>query len=226
MVSFIHLNRKKYQFLRLHNLIAFYLSIFVKTCYKQIRMKKLVFLHGSGYDKNAYNVLMHEVAKSCGADLICFNAPFKHPNKFDKYTWFNKFEKDGRRDAVIEDYAYSLQYIKEQLNNLHIDTKNLILIGHSQGGGMAVHIGLETELSSVISICGDLPYNISYKKVAKTPIYWLEGGKDTYIDDNRKKSYQLIENNNHFHLLRLMNSTHSDFSDDFLKIIDKQGIKL
>ena len=56
-------------------------------------MKKLVFLHGSGYNKNAYNDLMHKVAEACGADLICFNAPFKHPNKPDMYTWFNKFEK-------------------------------------------------------------------------------------------------------------------------------------
>lgn len=188
-------------------------------------MKKLVFLHGSGSDKNAYGDLMHEVIKFCDADLITFNAPFKHPDKIDKYRWFNKFEKDGRRDAVVKDYTYSLQYIKEQLNNLHTDTKDIILIGHSQGGGMAVHIGLEMELSSVISISGDLPYNISYKKITKTPIYWLEGGKDTYIDDNRKKSYQQILNNNNFHFLILKNSTHNDFKNDLLKAINNKEIK-
>ena len=188
-------------------------------------MKKLVFLHGSGSNKNAYSDLMCEIAELCDADLITFNAPFKHPEKTNKYKWFNKYEKNGRRDAIIEDYTYSLEYIKEQLNNLHTNTKNIILIGHSQGGGMAVHVGLEMELSSVISISGDLPYNISYKKVTKTPIYWLEGEKDTYINDNRKKSYQLIANNNNFHFLTLKNSTHNDFKDDFLKVITDRIIK-
>ncbi|MEE6206744.1 MAG: hypothetical protein VZR95_01660, partial [Alphaproteobacteria bacterium] len=90
-------------------------------------MKKLVFLHGSGSDKNAYSDLMYKIAEFYNADLITFNAPFKHPEKVDKYTWFNKFENGGRRDANIEDYTYSLQYIKEELNNIHTDTKDIIL---------------------------------------------------------------------------------------------------
>lgn len=188
-------------------------------------MKKLVFLHGSGSDKNAYSDLMYKIARFFNANLITFNAPFKHPDKPNKYKWFNKFEYNGRRDAIVEEYMYSLEYIKGQLKNLDTNTKNIILIGHSQGGGMGVHIGLEMELSSVISISGDLPYNISYKKLTNTPIYWLEGGKDTYIDDNRKKSYQLIANNNNFHFLVLENSTHSDFENDFLKIINEGKIK-
>ena len=188
-------------------------------------MKKLVFLHGSGSDKNAYNELMLSIAQAFDADLISFNAPFEHPDKPNKYKWFNKFENNGRRDAVVEEYAHSLQYIKEKLNSLHTKPEDIILVGHSQGGGMAVHVGLEIELSSVISINGDLPYNLSYIKTTKTPIYWLEGGKDTYIDNNRKKSYQLITNNNNFHFLTLKNSTHNDFKDDFLKVIMNRTIK-
>ena len=182
-------------------------------------MKKLVFLHGSGSDKNAYNKLMYAIADHYEADLISFNAPFEHSDKFNKYKWFNKFENADRRDAVIEEYAYSLQYIKKQLKDLGIDSTNIILVGHSQGGGMAVHIGLEMELAGVISINGDLPYNIPYKKLTKTPIYWFESKKDTYIDEKRKKSYQLILNNNNFHFSTFKNSTHNDFEDDLLKNI-------
>lgn len=189
-------------------------------------MKKLVFLHGSGSDKNAYSDLMYKIAKSFNANLITFNAPFNHPDKPHRYIWFNKFENDGRRDAIVEEYMYSLEYIKEQLKNLDTDTKDIILIGHSQGGGMAVHIGLEMDLSAVISINGDLPYNISYKRLTNTPIYWLESKKDTYIDDNRKKSYQLLTQNSNFHFLMLPNSSHKDFADDFLKIINAETIKL
>lgn len=187
--------------------------------------KKLVFLHGSGSDKNAYNKLMLTLANDFDADLISFNAPFKHPDKPDKYKWFNKFENGKRRDAVLNEYTCSIQNIKEQLNNLHTKPENIILIGHSQGGGIAVHIGLEMELSCVISLNGDLPYNISYNKKTQTPVYWLESQHDTYINSDRKKSYQLITNNNNFHFLTLENSTHNDFENDFLKIINDGKIK-
>lgn len=182
-------------------------------------MKKLVFLHGSGSDENAYSDFLRALALYYHADLFSFNAPFKHPDKPDKYTWFHKFEKDGRRDAVVAEYTHSVQYIKEQLNSLNTNPENIILIGHSQGGGMAVHIGLEMELSKVISINGDLPYNISYKDLTKTPIYWFESQKDTYINEARKKSYQLVSNHPNFHHLILENSTHNDFKDDLLSII-------
>ena len=188
-------------------------------------MKKLVFLHGSGSDKNAYHDLMHETADYYNADLITFNAPFNHPNKPDKYTWFNKFENNRRRDAVLDQYTYSLGYIKERLNNLGTKPENIILVGHSQGGGMAVHVGLEMELMGVISINGDLPYNLSYQKQTNTPIYWLESKKDTYIDVGRKKSYQLISSNENLYFLMLQNSTHTDFKDDFLKQISIGNIK-
>ena len=188
-------------------------------------MKKLVFLHGAGSDKNAYSEFMHKVARHFNADIISFDAPYKHPEKPDKYVWFHKFKNDGRRDAVLEEYKYSLKYIKEQLSYLNTEPKDIILIGHSQGGGMAVHVGLEMDIGGVISINGDLPYNISYSKKTDTPVYWLESGQDTYIDDNRKKSYRLILNNENFHLLKLDNSTHNEFQDDFWEIINNGIIK-
>ena len=188
-------------------------------------MKKLVFLHGSGSDENAYGELMCLLASYFDADLVRFNAPFEHPDKPHKYKWFNKLENTDRRDAVIEDYMYSLEYIKKRLKGLNESSENIILVGHSQGGGMAVHIGLDMELACVISINGDLPYNLSYNKLTRAPIYWFESKKDTYIDTKRKESYQLISNNNNFHLIMLENSTHNDFQKDLLKIIHKGVIK-
>ena len=127
-------------------------------------MKKLVFLHGAGSDKNAYNDLMLQIAKQFDAELISFNAPFPHPSKPNKFVWFNKFEQNGRRDAVVNDYNQSLEHIKGKLLELGLNLEDIILVGHSQGGGMAVHIGLEMKLNRVISVSGDLPYNIEYEK--------------------------------------------------------------
>ena len=189
-------------------------------------MKKLVFLHGSGANKDAYSNLMKIVAHHFNAKLLSFNAPFEHTEKAMKYKWFNKIENGGRRDAVENEYAYSLQYIKKTLLSIDTNTKNIILLGHSQGGNMAVHVGLEIPLKCAISINGDLPYNITYENISNTPIYWFESKKDTYINQERKNSYTLIKNINNLYYKKLPNSTHNDFSDDFIKVLQSDCIKI
>ena len=182
-------------------------------------MKKLIFLQGSGINKEDYGDLPQVVAKQFSADLVSFDAPFTHPKKKDKFTWFNKIEQYGRRDAVEKEYTYSLQYIKDQINELiseGVKPQDLIIFGHSMGGGMAVHVGLEMELGGVISVVADMPYNLQYKTSSHTPIYWFESAKDTYIDDNRKQSYNLLGKNPNFHYAKLPNSTHCEFRDDLL----------
>ena len=41
-------------------------------------MTTLVFLHGSGADKNAYFETMQNIASKFNAQLITFNAPFHY----------------------------------------------------------------------------------------------------------------------------------------------------
>ena len=182
-------------------------------------MRKLVFLQGSGINKEDYGDLPQVIAQQFSAELAIFDAPFIHPKKKNKFTWFNKEEQTGRRDAVVAEYTYSLQYIKNQINKLGANPQDIFIFGHSMGGGMAVHVGLEMELGGVISVVADMPYNLQYKTSSHTPIYWFESAKDTYIDKNRKKSYQLLGINPNFHYAILPNSTHTDFRDDLLKIL-------
>ena len=184
-------------------------------------MTKLVFLHGSGADKDAYFETMQNIASKFNAQLITFNAPFPHPNKKEKFVWFNKKEINGRRDAVEEEYFRSLQYVKERLTSLKKDDEDIILIGHSQGGGLVVHIALDMKLKMVISICGDLPYNISYTNNSVTPIYWCEGGKDTYIDANRKSSHFFLKDIGANYLYQVLpNSTHNEFTKDLMSLVE------
>ena len=184
-------------------------------------MTKLVFLHGSGADKNAYFETMQNIASKFNAQLITFNAPFPHPNKKEKFVWFNKKEINGRRDAVEEEYFRSLQYVKERLTSLKKDDEDIILIGHSQGGGLVVHIALDMKLKMGISICCDLPYNISYTNNSVTPIYWCEGGKDTYIDANRKSSHFFLKDIGANYLYQVLpNSTHNEFTKDLMSLVE------
>ncbi len=183
-------------------------------------MKKLVFLHGAGAECCTYHDLMSEIAQYFSAELITFNAPFLHPTKQDKFVWFNKIEQNGRRDAICREYSASVEYIKSKLQELDIDLNEVILIGHSQGGGMAAHIGLEMSLGAVIAISADIPYNIAYENNSKTPIYWFEAGQDGYIDENRKASYKLLQQiNANLHYQILPTSTHNEFAKELLSAI-------
>lgn len=183
-------------------------------------MKNLVFLHGSGADCKAYHNLMSEIAQIFDAELITFNAPLPHPDKQNKFVWLNKVLKEGRRDAVEKDYWASVDYIKRKLEDLDLNLADTIIIGHSQGGGMAAHIGLELNLKAAISICGDLPYNINYVNKAHTPIFWFEAAEDGYIDTFRKASYKVLENlGADLYYQILPTSTHKDFKQDILSIL-------
>ncbi len=185
-------------------------------------MKTLVFLHGAGFDCNAHHDLMKQIASLLNTQLISFNAPFPHPTKENKFIWFNKIAQNGRRDAVNSDYNTTITYVKNKLLELAIDLKDIILIGHSQGGGIAAHVGLELDLGAVISMSADMPYNIDYKRKSNTPIYWFEAGQDGYIDDNRKASYTLLQHAGaKLHYQILPNSTHNEFADELLSALKK-----
>lgn len=179
----------------------------------------LVFLHGKGADRTAYEIQMKSLAESLSAEYFSFNAPFEYTDKPGKFVWFNKFEQHGRRDAVKEEYVFSLTYIKEKLQELRYPLSDMVLIGHSQGGGMAVNVGLELNLKAVFSICGDLPYNLEYENRAQTPIYWLEGQKDTYINQERKDSYKILQKiGADLHYQVIENCSHNEIDAAFSEI--------
>ena len=70
-------------------------------------MKKLVFLHGAGSDKNAYNDLVEQIAKRFDAKAISFNAPFPHPTKKSlKCSYVNLL-------CTSRVYEESVQYLTE-----------------------------------------------------------------------------------------------------------------
>lgn len=153
----------------------------------------LVFLHGKGSNHSAYEKQLEELAKNLSAEYVSFDAPLNYESLSNRFTWFNKIEANGRKRAVKEEHEYSLAYIKERLEQLGCLLSDVVLIGHSQGGGMAVCTGLELGLKAVFSICGDLPYNIKYINKSQTPIYWFEGNDDTYISKERKESYKILQ---------------------------------
>ena len=175
---------------------------------------KLVYLHGSGLDQTAYADVVKKVADYFKAEVYTFDAPIKHEKK--GFKWFNKVECNGRRDAVKEDFENSVKFIKDKIKGLDVPNEEIILFGHSQGGAMAVAVGLELKLNKVIAVCADMPYNLSYPKSGQTPIYWFECGKDGYINRERQKSYHLLPKAR-LKFQVLPNSQHLNFGEELLK---------
>ena len=179
----------------------------------------IVFLHGKGSDNSAYRTQTKKLADNLSAEYISFNAPLRHPEKINKFLWFNKIEQNNRKDAIEAEYLFSMQYLKEKLQQLNCPLSDIIVIGHSQGGGMAVHIGLELNLKAVFSICGDLPYNLEYTNKSQTPIYWFEGQNDNYINQERKDSYKLLQQTNtDLHYKTIKNCSHIEIDAAFNEI--------
>ena len=179
----------------------------------------LVFLHGKGDDCTAYSRQLAQLADNLSAERVAFNAPFKCSIKPGKFVWFNKIERSNRKVAVENEYLFSIQYIKEKLRQLDCRLSDIVLIGHSQGGGMAVAAGLELNLRGVFSICGDLPYNLEYQNKTSTPIYWLEGKQDTYISQERKDSYKILQKiGADFCYQLLENCSHTEINQAFTEI--------
>ncbi len=183
-------------------------------------MKTLVFLHGAGSHKDAYADAMRAAALVLKADVVSLNAPIPHPDKPGRYIWFRKRARNGRRDAVKSDFDSSVRFVQHKIAALDRPSEDIIVVGHSQGGAIAAAVGLRTKLNRAVSICGDMPYNLSYRNLSDTPIYWLEGGKDDYITAERKESYALLRD---APLRRIMlpRSTHTDFADDLMRTIKK-----
>ncbi len=181
----------------------------------------LVYLHGKGADPSAHHELIQKIADKYGAELLALKAPFPHK---DGFMWFGKTGRAGQRRIIAEQFNQSVENIisqvEEKLHCRECQWDNVILCGHSQGGVMALHLGLTMSPSRVISLCGDFPPEITYSAAIdkKVPLFWIEGGKDTFLTPERKNSWQKLKDwgcN-----LQFRRSPHSSHNHLYTEIID------
>lgn len=182
-------------------------------------MKNLVvFLHGKGGDKTVHADFLKTFGIQEQADILTFNAPFSYK---DGYLWFSKERKEGIRYANKQEFEHSIEFIMDKIKKTDIPLENIIVLGHSQGGCMAMALGLLYPFKKVIGICGDLPYDLTYQTghVCQN-IVWVEGGSDTYLSDDRKQSYQILNKKGiKFYYIKSPHTGHNQFSSDLLKEI-------
>ncbi len=157
----------------------------------------LIFLPGKGSNREDENkdIFVNDVASRYKAEVLKLKAPIEYAP--GKYCWYSK--KEVSQDAIESDFKMSIKYVEKFINKeiekRNIGWDNVILLGYSQGGVIAIEAGLLNYAKTVITVCSCIPYNVNYDNLSSnkaTPIYWIEGGKDDYISQQRKDSYKLL----------------------------------
>jgi len=171
--------------------------------YKENNFEKpiVIFCHGyKGYkDWGAWNIMGKEFAKN---NLFFVKFNFSHNGGTIKQPIdFPDLEAFGNNNFSIEldDLEAVLNFVTEQSNfKTEIDKNNIILIGHSRGGGIVMlKASHNSKITNVISWAGISDIESRFPK-GKALLQWKKDGVG-YIENTRTKqqmpnTYQLYEN--------------------------------
>ena len=102
--------------------------------------------------------------------------------KLDIINLKNFYEQVNRLELLIE----------QEVMNHYINPNNILLMGVSQGGTIAMHAALNSKykIGGIIGIHTLFLYNLikNYYKINKIPIYLLSGREDEVYNLNLQKS--------------------------------------
>ncbi|QOL20011.1 alpha/beta hydrolase [Candidatus Bodocaedibacter vickermanii] len=158
-----------------------------------------IFLHGWGADgQNLLDIalsLSHDFPK---AEFHLPNAPHPCEANIKGYQWFSL--SDESQEALlsgVEDAAKITEhYIREHTQHAHLDYKNVILLGFSQGAMLAKHLALtRPNLCGVVAAYSGklvgIPEVLSEEKV---PVILIHGDDDLVIPvEAMVESYHLLK---------------------------------
>jgi phospholipase/carboxylesterase len=153
----------------------------------------VVFLHGYGADGNDLIDIGQQWQKTLpDAEFISPHAPEPCAMSPMGRQWFPLTMRDpNERWLGVNQAEKNLQnYLDDELKKRELTNAQLALIGFSQGGMMALHVGLrrKTAPSSIISYSGAFilpPANplskLEMEKLVKPPILLVHGDQDEVI---------------------------------------------
>ncbi|MCL2331589.1 MAG: hypothetical protein FWC61_03535 [Proteobacteria bacterium] len=155
----------------------------------------MIFLPGKGKLPNdpAFGPFT-EIAAHFNADLIPIVAPHPHRGGF---RWHNA-NKQPELEAQAE-FEQSMLHITVETEKLLSKNgqswNDVIWLGHSQGGGMAIHMALRHGAKRVIVFSADIPDNFPFPAHPNTSfiVDWNQAGKDNVLNPARRQSYKKLE---------------------------------
>jgi predicted esterase len=154
----------------------------------------IVFLHGKGKKPtDCQYQIFSKIAEYYNADLIPITAPNIHKEGF---RWHNG-NKQSENEAKAE-FEKSVKHIETELRNILFSRKikysDIIWLGHSQGGDMAIRQALKYGARKVIVFASDISgkFPLSEKINTSFTIDWIESGNDSVLSEDRRASYKKL----------------------------------
>tara|TARA_B100000674_G_scaffold156489_1_gene124855 strand:+ start:1389 stop:2030 length:642 start_codon:yes stop_codon:yes gene_type:complete len=139
---------------------------------------RIVLLHGWGADAGDLMPLGDELAKASAVSAECvgLQAPEPHPGGQGK-QWYGLFPADWQ---AVPSAVSQLRTRIEQLDLESIPLSRTVLIGFSQGGAMALHVGCSLPLAGVIG-CSSYPHPQWLPPANRPPVLLLHGRNDDVV---------------------------------------------
>ena len=139
---------------------------------------RLVLLHGWGADAEDLLPLGDGLAalSSLPAECIGLQAPEPHPGGQGR-QWYGLFPANWQ---AVPSATQQLRGRIEALDLETIPLSRTVLIGFSQGGAMALHVGCDMPLAGVIS-CSGYPHPSWQPPSTRPPVLLLHGLDDDVV---------------------------------------------
>ena len=139
---------------------------------------RFVLLHGWGADAGDRMPLGDELANASAVSAECvgLQAPEPHPGGHGK-QWYGLFPADWQ---AVPTAVSQLRARIEELDLETIPLSRTILIGFSQGGAMALHVGCSLPLAGVIG-CSAYPHPQWEPPANRPPVLLLHGRNDDVV---------------------------------------------
>lgn len=165
-------------------------------------MKKLiVFLHNFGGSVETDNPeFQNELAKQLNCDLVGINGIYDSGRERGGYGYYPITPGDRRHllDGYLDkSLAYLQGRIDAELDKRDLTWNDLILVGHSHGGAIALLLGLRHQepCHAIIEIAGRAlkSYGLEFTVNSKPPVMWVEAEDNDKGRSRCKESADTIE---------------------------------
>jgi phospholipase/carboxylesterase len=156
----------------------------------------IIWLHGLGADGHDFESIVPELKlkQESHIHFIFPNAPIQAMTingGMKMRSWYDIFSLDLNKEVAINDIYQSAKAITqliEQEIKQGVKAENILLAGFSQGGVIALHVGLRfpQKLAGIIALSTYLPTTEQLKSERNihndsTPIFMAHGSMDTVV---------------------------------------------
>jgi phospholipase/carboxylesterase len=147
----------------------------------------IILCHGYGGDGKDISTLAINWRRFLpDAIFLCPNAPEVCPINPAGFQWFDLSSEEDiifEKSLVAEEKL--IRYLEQVLNNFNLESKNLSLVGFSQGCMMSIQVGLKNkkQLGCVIGYSGKIinQKHLSNNIKSKPKIFLMHGENDTIV---------------------------------------------